>query len=153
MSDPVTAQPTRDQLRALANAATPGPWEFDLDGDIQGRRKGCSPDPEMDPIVGTLERDEDNEFIAAARTAVPRLLNALDAAEKRIRDLSQEARDERGAARDQMEQVRIRDARIQAVRDVLDDLEQTGPDQIGWDAAGLLPALRRALGRVHPPRQ
>ena len=48
------------------------------------------------------------------------LLDQLGAAEQRIRDLTQEVRDERGAARDQMEQVRIRDARIKAVRAILD---------------------------------
>ena len=37
------------------------------------------------------------------------------------------------------------EARIKAVRDVLDNLEQQSPDQIGWDVAGLLPVLRRAL--------
>lgn len=37
------------------------------------------------------------------------------------------------------------EARIKAVQDVLDDLEQQPPDQIGWDAAGLLPVFRRAL--------
>ena len=43
-----------------------------------------------------------------------------EAMEQRIRDLTQEVKDERGAALDQMEQVRIRDARIRAVEDVLD---------------------------------
>ena len=38
------------------------------------------------------------------------------------------------------------EARIKAVQDVLDDLEQQSPDQIGWDVAGLLPVLRRTLG-------
>ena len=37
------------------------------------------------------------------------------------------------------------EARIKAVQDVLDNLEQQSPDQIGWDVAGLLPVLRRAL--------
>ena len=37
------------------------------------------------------------------------------------------------------------EARIRAVRDVLDNLEQQSPDQIGWDVAGLLPVIRRAL--------
>lgn len=55
------------------------------------------------------------------------LLDQLDTAEQRIRDLTQEVRDERGAARDQMEQVRIRDARIKAVRDLCDAEED--PDQ------------------------
>ena len=43
-----------------------------------------------------------------------------DQAEARVRDLAQEVKDERGACLDQMEQVRIRDARIKAVQDVLD---------------------------------
>ncbi|WP_087483995.1 hypothetical protein [Brachybacterium massiliense] len=81
----------------------------------------------------------DMEFIAAAREAVPALLDRiarLEAqtsirgravvmyrerarqAEARIRDLTQDVQDERGAALDQMEQVQIRDARIKAVRDV-----------------------------------
>ena len=38
------------------------------------------------------------------------------------------------------------EARIKAVQDVLDNLEQQSPDQIGWDVAGLLPTIRRALG-------
>ena len=57
--------------RRLIGEATEGPWEFDLDGDVQGRRKGMYPDPEMDPIVGCLEQPEDNAFIAHARTALP----------------------------------------------------------------------------------
>lgn len=132
-------QPTRDQLRALAlredaNAHQPDNHTPDLCGDPE-----CVATCVVDGVEWPCE------------TAW--LLDQLDAAEQRIRDLTQEVRDERGAARDQMEQVRIRDARIQAVRDVLDDLEQTDPDQIGWDAAGLLPALRRALESVPPPGQ
>ena len=45
------------------------------------------------------------------------------------------------------------EARIKAVEDVLDNLEQQSPDQIGWDAAGLLPVLRRALESVPPTRR
>ena len=59
-----------------------------------------------DPYANTLHPDE-----------VLALLDQLDAAEQHIRDLTQEVRDERGAALDQMEQVRIRDARIKAVRE------------------------------------
>ena len=39
-----------------------------------------------------------------------------------------------------------RRGKAKAVQDVLDDLEQQSPDQIGWDVAGLLPVLRRTLG-------
>lgn len=58
-------------------------------------------------------------------------------AERRIRDLTQEVRDERGAARDQMEQVRVRDERIKAVEDVLDQWQVDGYD-----------ALRRRIRRA-----
>lgn len=108
----MTVQPTRDQLRALANAATPGPWE--VHGSLIGIGRAK---PDFGQTWGLRWR-QDIEFICAARTAVPQLLDQLDAAEQRIRDLTQEVRDERGAARDQMEQVRIRDARIKAVREL-----------------------------------
>lgn len=73
----MTAQPTRDQLRALANAATPGPWEVkgdELDGT--GVAHCCMP---PDP-----EDRADMEFIAAARTALPQLLDQLDQAEAEL---------------------------------------------------------------------
>lgn len=129
----MTVQPTRDQLRALADAATPGPWTPCTEGwaTISSSSDSvihayhprdccheCGEPYDMEP--GVAIGVEDLEFIAAARTAVPQLLDQLDAAEQRIRDLTQEVKDERGAALDQMEQVRIRDARIRAVEDVLD---------------------------------
>lgn len=110
----MTVQPTRDQLRALADAATEGPWE--VHGSLIGIGRAK---PDFGQTWGLRWR-QDIEFICAARTAVPQLLDQLDAAEQRIRDLTQEVKDERGAALDQMEQVRIRDARIRAVEDVLD---------------------------------
>ena len=93
----MTVQPTRDQLRA----------------DVEIGKN----------LTGTYYADEDPDYYPAMKRifeAVPHLLDQLDAAEQRIRDLTQEVRDERGAARDQMEQVRIRDERIRAVEDVLD---------------------------------
>lgn len=166
----MTVQPTRDQLRALANAATPGPWEVkgdELDGT--GVAHCCMP---PDP-----EDRADMEFIAAARTALPQLLDQLDQAEadrdwnlrssrlakeerikanaraeraeQRARDLTQEVREERGAARDQMEQVRIRDARIKAVRRELDRLEilalTSRSENIGILGLSWVTAIRRAL--------
>ena len=86
----MTVQPTREQLRALADKATPGPWSYADYGD---------PSPEHWP-VGLIETDGGEEawacdtalamsepdaaFIAAARTAVPQLLDQLDRAEHRI---------------------------------------------------------------------
>lgn len=114
----------RDRLRALANAATPGPWESVWDeADEWYSITGQSYEGFVCPEVATLTDEADADFIAAAREALPRLLDYLDAAEQRIRDLTQEVRDERAACLDQMEQVQIRDARIKAVRDVLDRAE------------------------------
>lgn len=104
----------RDRLRALAENATPGPWiphpsyvwTSELGGIIQNWSEDANAAADM-------------ELIAASRQAVPALLDMLDQAEARIRDLTQEARDERAACLDQIEQVQARDARIKAVRDVL----------------------------------
>ena len=138
----MTVQPTRDQLRALADAATEGPWE--VHGSLIGIGRAK---PDFGQTWGLRWR-QDIEFVCAARTAVPQLLDQLDAAEQRIRDLTQEARDERAACLDQMEQVRIRDARIKAVEDVL-DTEEARPRPIGggYDKRALvrIADIRRAL--------
>ena len=63
-------------------------------------------------------------------------------AEARVRDLAQEVKDERGACLDQMEQVRIRDARIKAVQDVLSRHESILGDNLGVPVE----RIRRALG-------
>lgn len=110
----MTVQPTRDQLRA----------------DVATGKA----------LTGTYRADSDPGYYPAMKRifeAVPRLFDQLDAAEQRIRDLTQEAQDERGAARDQMEQVRIRDARIRAVEDVIDQWQVDGYD-----------ALRRRIRRA-----
>ena len=70
----------RDQLRALASGATPGPWiphpsyvwTSELGGIIQNWSEDANAAADM-------------EFIAAARTAVPALLDTLDQAEARIK--------------------------------------------------------------------
>ena len=142
----MTVQPTRDQLRALADKATPGPWEtwdcmptrpHDFAVVLFGGERNL---PAV-YITDWCVAGPDAEFIAASRTAVPQLLDQLDAAEQRIRDLTQEVRDERGAALDQMEQVRIRDTRIRAVEDVLEE-----PDaMIGTRPHVTVDRIRRAL--------
>ncbi|MCT1430588.1 ead/Ea22-like family protein [Brachybacterium muris] len=109
----------RDQLRALASGATPGPWSYP--GEILGLP--CSTvfagDPKRTHAAYVAAMGpHDGAFIAAARTAVPALLDMLDQAEQRIRDLTQEVQDERGACLDQIEQVQARDARIKAVREL-----------------------------------
>lgn len=74
----MTAHPIdTEALRRLADAATPGPWE--VSGSLVGigRTK-----PNIGQTWGPRWR-QDIEFICAARTAVPALLDALAAAEHR----------------------------------------------------------------------
>lgn len=84
----------RDALRKLADAAEPGPWYAHPGGHYVYT-------PDMGGLVQNWNGDWDAlagmEFIAAARTAVPALLDALDQAEARIkavRDVLDQARDD-----------------------------------------------------------
>ena len=86
----------RDQLRELAENATPGPWEADL--DRHGETRGIWPTvPGEEQIIGAYiaadgydsqgwsgGTDENLEFIAAARTAVPQLLDQIDQQEAEL---------------------------------------------------------------------
>lgn len=76
----------RDALRKLADAATPGPWETYMDPG--GPREAPFVAVEVGNTEVRIARFEgghfDGAFIAAARTAVPALLDALDQAEARI---------------------------------------------------------------------
>ena len=78
-----------NEIKARAEAATPGPWEADGTGEVS--QHWSRPKP-WETVVGTdvacmsycyggsakgVERDEDAEFIAHARTDVPALLDAL----------------------------------------------------------------------------
>ena len=90
MTAPITPD-ERAEWRALADAATEGPWEAHEGtvGAMTGPRDcgGCSGlvSPRHEPacfwseVAGAAPADA--AFIAAARTAVPRLLDALDTAE------------------------------------------------------------------------
>ena len=85
MTDP---RETLARIRKRADAATPGPWGADghvIDAQTgPGNCPGCSgiPSPAHEPaclyseIAGAGEQDA--EFIAAARTDVPALLDALE---------------------------------------------------------------------------
>ena len=81
----------RAELRRLCEAATPGPWQWVKDGcECFARGIHIHETYEDDPPIVRLEnfREEENAaFIAAARTAIPALLDALDAAEARERRL------------------------------------------------------------------
>ena len=72
----------RERLRTLADAATPGPWTREA-GWIR------SPDGYQRAVVYCTDDvrpsyEADGDFIAAARTAVPDLLDDLDAAESAL---------------------------------------------------------------------
>lgn len=74
----------RDRLRELAENATPGPWMFDRDQrDGWMVVFGGNEHPHGYNIIGSNEYLEpaDAVFIAAARTAVPALLDMLGQAE------------------------------------------------------------------------
>ena len=63
----------RARLAALADAATPGPWDE--------HEWAVVALPEVAPVCHAVHED-DAAFIAASRTAVPALLAALDDAER-----------------------------------------------------------------------
>lgn len=80
----------RQEWRALADGATEGPWEAARDRDnwivgdlwngLNGMVGGFA-------AGGGPQAEADAAFIAAAREAVPRLLDALDAAEAEVERL------------------------------------------------------------------
>lgn len=78
------------ELRELADAATPGPWDVSWTyGDAKTERYCVlGPKPFDNPIAATSRLKQgasDAEFIAAARTAVPALLDALEDARELMR--------------------------------------------------------------------
>ena len=135
-----------EALRRLADAATPGPWDYP--GELLG--SPCTTVFAGDPkrthaVYLAAAMPENGAFIAAARTAVPALLDLLAAAEHRAtraeaqaairgravvmyRDRAREAeaeRDEwrqtalgeRAAALDALDQIKARDARAAHIWD------------------------------------
>ena len=115
----MTVQPTREQLRALADAATPGPWE--VHGSLIGIGRAK---PDFGQTWGLRWR-QDIEFICAARTAIPQLLDQLDRAEHRIARLEAQT-DIRGRAVVMYrERAREAEARVKAVRAIHRDLYES----------------------------
>ena len=80
MTDP---RETLARIRKQADAATPGPWEAKHHHHTATERHVVSEIPRVAECEGDggggLYRGEDAEFIAAARTTVPALLDALEA--------------------------------------------------------------------------
>jgi hypothetical protein len=83
-------QEERAEIRALCERATPGPWVVgEHASQVVAPCPCCGPIATCDmygPESGDREYDArmhyNSEFIAAARTLVPRLLDALEAAER-----------------------------------------------------------------------
>jgi hypothetical protein len=71
-----------EELRALAEKATPGPWtvEVGLDADDVRAR------PSLNCSIATAQRceEDDARFIAAAREALPALLDEVERLERRL---------------------------------------------------------------------
>ena len=70
----------RERLRKLADAAARGPWEVDDGG---GYDFSVTQGPDGDYIACDVT-PRDAEFIAAARTAIPQILDLLDQAEAEL---------------------------------------------------------------------
>lgn len=63
--------------RALAEAATPGPWAWRVTEDRHWAEVTPPPDDRDGPVARSLA-DDDAAFIAAARDAVPALLDEVE---------------------------------------------------------------------------
>lgn len=84
----------RQRLRALCDAATPGPWRKCSASDghcpcglIMSTSRDTIVCGVADEVMGSEQPQEqrwvDQDFIAASRAAIPALLDALEAAERR----------------------------------------------------------------------
>lgn len=123
----------RSRLRSLCEAATPGPWgtyEWWGMDDHDGGHGVCTATPKPCALVRTIQNGtrDDVALIAAARTAVPSLLDALDHAERQ-RD---EARAEVGRWRT-------------AVRELIDAQGEDASLAKDADADTCLRVMRRLL--------
>lgn len=74
------------ETRALCDAATPGPWEHVMlpgreDPPESGKRHVAVVNAHISLAITRRPRAVDCDFIATARTALPRALTALEAAD------------------------------------------------------------------------
>lgn len=83
------------EIKARAEKATPGPWTIEDEGDALVAKR-C-PEIEDDYVgcfsnlcLGECKNTDDSEFIAASRTDIPKLIDALEEAIATIRFYSQE---------------------------------------------------------------
>jgi hypothetical protein len=108
--------------RALVEAATPGEWIVANGGTL------IVPDNLLGQAIGGTEHVADAEFIAEARTLVPRLLDALDEARAEI-TATERLADENGematraAGRAQRAEAAVVEARKAALHEAADEIE------------------------------
>lgn len=123
---PVLSREERDAIRARAEGGTEGTWTASVTGHVWSN-------PGEPVLVAQVGWVEDAEFIAHARTDVPALLDALDAAEaKDIRRAD--------AIRDALAELRRAEAERDALAAQLDALraeceDQRGARKVASDAA------------------
>ena len=148
-----------EELRLLADAAAPGPWHY-IPGDHDLASAGIDITAEGDSLTwddhsGEVFTHPDAEFIAAAREAVPALLDRIARLEAQsdirgravvmYRERAREAEAERDAARGYISEletavksrndvIKHRDARIKAVRAIHRDLYESMPGAPYCDA-------------------
>jgi hypothetical protein len=87
-----TTKARRDELRRIADAATPGPWtaEHMRENDYAAQVVAGSDGPIADLEHAYDEQDmTDATFIAEARTAVPALLDEVDRLEAALRKIEE----------------------------------------------------------------
>ena len=123
----MTAHPIdTEALRRLADAATPGPWDYP--GELLG--SPCTTvfagDPKRTQAVYlAAAMPENGAFIAAARTAVPALLDALAAAEHRATRAEAQSAIRGRAVVMYRDRAREAEARVKAVRAIHRDLYES----------------------------
>ncbi len=69
------------ELRALAEQATPGPWRFSGTSDLTPKGWISTPQDDICDLTGA-GAPHDAAFIAAARTALPEALDAIERVRK-----------------------------------------------------------------------
>lgn len=72
------------QARALCEGATPGPWRYKETADYSEIYDNHSWGKALSPLAMVGSNLDDAAFIAASRTLVPQLCDALEAAEKEL---------------------------------------------------------------------